>query len=196
MISVTYLDASALSRRQVLQVRRRRVRLPRPRRDARPGRGAAPADKAAPSPLAPKTPHFTAEGEADHLPVHGGGDLADGHLRVQAAAPEGRRQARPRRRHADRVEVQVPPARPDRHLGLRAAARTSPSTPTSSACSAACTPTRRPTRRRSSSCTPAAPTPRSPGRRWAPGCCTAWAPRTRTCPATSPSTRRRTSAGR
>ena len=28
------------------------------------------------------------------------------------------------------------------------------------------------------------------------GCCTAWAPRTRICPATSPSTRRRTSAAR
>ena len=31
---------------------------------------------------------------------------------------------------------------------------------------------------------------------WARGCCTAWAPRTRTCPATSRSTRRRTSAAR
>ena len=41
------------------------------------------------------------------------------------------------------------------HVGLRAAARTSPGTSTSSASSAACTPTRRPIRRRSSSCTPA-----------------------------------------
>ena len=57
----------------------------------------------------------------------------------------------------------------------------SPPTPTSSAGCGGCTPTPPPTRRRSCNCTPAAPTPPSPGRAWGRGCCTAWAPRTRSC---------------
>ena len=69
-----------------------------------------------------------------------------------------------------------------------------PSKPTSSVCSTACTPTCRPIRRRSCRCTPASSS--SSGRRWAPGRCTAWAPRTRTCPASSPSVRRSRTAAR
>ena len=42
------------------------------------------------------------------------------------------------------LEVQVPPAWRDRHLGLGTVSRTSPSMSTSSASSAVCTPTRRP----------------------------------------------------
>ena len=69
-----------------------------------------------------------------------------------------------------------------------------PSRPTNCACCAACTPTCRPIRRRSCRCTPASSS--SNGRRWGPGPSTAWAPRTRTCPASSPSARRCRTAAR
>ena len=85
--------------------------------------GALAAAGGSPSrehPLAPKAAALPGQGQADHLPVHERGHLPDGHLGLQAAAPEGRRQGRAGRRGPDRLEVQVPPARPDRHVGLRA----------------------------------------------------------------------------
>ena len=53
-------------------------------------------------PLAPEAAALPGQGQADHLPVHERRHLADGHLGLQAAAPEGRRQGRAGRRRPDR----------------------------------------------------------------------------------------------
>ena len=164
---------------------------------ARPACRAASARARRSRPAGAEAAALPGQGQADHLPVHGRGHVADGHLGIQAAAPAERRQARPGRRHPDRARSSsfrqhgqtgtwvselfphTGPARRQALLPSRAAHRHAG-----------------PSRRPSSSSTPARPWRRSPGRRWARGCSTAWAPRTRTCPATSRSTRRPTSAAR
>ena len=148
------------------------------------------------SPLAPKPPHFPAKAKRIiFLFMQGAMSQMDTwEYKPQLQADDGK--VGPGGGTLVGVEVQVRASTARPAPGSRSCSRTWPSTSTSSASSAACTPTRRPIPRRSCSCTPARRSPRSPGRRWAPGCCTAWAPRTRICPATSRSTRRRTSAAR
>ena len=138
------------------------------------------------------------EGQARHLPVHGRGAVARGHLRLQAEAQRTSTASRMPRRA--RPSPSCWPRRGSSPSTARAACGSPscspnwPSRPTTCACCAACTPTCRPIRRRSCRCTPACPS--SSGRRWAPGRSTAWAPRTRTCPASSPSARRCRTAAR
>ena len=137
-------------------------------------------------------------GQARHLPVHGRRAVARRHLRLQAEADRPRRQVDAAGAHGLRQAAR--PRRGSSPSTARAACGSPscfpswPSRPTSCACCAACTPTCRPTRRRSCRCTPASSS--SSGRRWARGRSTAWAPRTRTCPASSPSARRCRTAAR
>ena len=51
-------------------------------------------------PLAPKPPHFPVKAKRIIFLFMEGAMSPDGHLGIQAAASEGRRQGRPRRRHA------------------------------------------------------------------------------------------------
>ncbi len=104
---------------------------------------------------------------------------------------------RPRSRRsgdAARLAVEVLPARAERAVDFRAVSRTWRSTRTTSA---SCVDAHRPAEPpagRQRRCTPAAPS--SSGRRSARGRSTASARRTRTCPASSPSTRRSRAAAR
>ena len=146
---------TARSRRQALKTAGGRVRLPRPGRHARPDPQAAPARPAGARPAGAEAAALPGQGQADHLPVHAGAisQMDTFEYKPQLQKDDGK--AGPGGGTLDRVEVQVPPARPDRAPGSPSCSRTWPGTRTSSASSAACTPTRRPTRRRSSSCTPA-----------------------------------------
>ena len=158
----------------------------RPRRDRAPAAG----------PLAPKPPHFRVEGQADHLPVHGRGDVADGYLGIQAEAagrttaksgPGGGTLTASKFKFAQHGQTGtwVSELFPnmakhvDKLCFIRGLHTDTPAHPqaviqlhTGTALALA-----------------------RPGRRWAPGCCMAWAPRTRICPAISRSIRRRISAG-
>ena len=71
---------------------RRRVRLDRRWLAARAGRRAAPPSGPT-SPLAPRPPHFPAEGPAGHLPVHARRPEPPRDVRPQARPPAPRRQA-------------------------------------------------------------------------------------------------------
>ena len=80
------------------------------------------------SPLAPKAPHFPARAKRRDLPLHERGAVARRHVRLQARARLGRRQgvgpAGPHpRREADGLALEVPAARPERAVGLRAVPR-------------------------------------------------------------------------
>ena len=147
-----------------------------------------------PTRCAPKPPHFAAEGQAGHLPVHAGRGQPRRFVRLQAAARAGRRQdaglrRRPRHRqhrHARLVAagheaaLEVRPARQVAAGGRPTCSRRSTGTSTTSASSTRCTPRAWRTARRRCSCTAARRT--SSGRRWARGSCTAWAPRTQNLP--------------
>ena len=78
----------------VLPAMRRRPRRARARHSCSATRCARGRDaERRPNPLAPKPPHFAAEGEAGHLPVHGRRAEPPRAVRLQAAAREVRRQA-------------------------------------------------------------------------------------------------------
>ena len=79
--------------------------------------------------------------------------------------------------------VQVPPARRERPVDQRPACPTSARSSTTSRSSGRCTPTSSTTPRPSCSSSPARRATAAP--RWARGSPTGWAPRTRTCPASS-----------
>ena len=76
-------------------------------------------------PARPEADALPRQGEVGHLAVHGGGPERGRPVRPQAGArPPGRQADRDRRlqrqpRPADEVAVPVPPARPERGLGLR-----------------------------------------------------------------------------
>ena len=173
-----------------------RLRLPGPRRPLRPNR---PGGDRRASPLAPKTPHFTPRAKRVIFMFMQGGpshvdtfDYKPALERDDGKSPGGRRRRQGQPQAAEvALEVQSPAARAA--CRSPSCSRTWPSTPTTCACSTACTPTCRTIRRRPCSCTPAASS--SSGRAWARGCCTAWAPRTRSCPASSRSTRSRRVGG-
>ena len=141
-------------------------------------------------PLAPKPPHFPAKAKRIIFLFMEGAMSQMDTCEYKAQLQRNDSASRTGRRHPDRVEVPLRPARPDRHLGLEPV------------------PAHRPPRRQvllpprpahrhagpPAGGHPAAHRHRdwhsSPARRWVRGCSTAWAPKTRTCPATSRSTRR------
>ena len=150
-----------------------------------------------PVPRHPATAPFRAQGEADHLPVHERRPVAARPVRLQAAAEPDERPGPARL--ASAWASGSPACRPTRRrCRWPARSSSSPSTaraapgsasccrgrrrsPTSCASSSRCTPRRSTTTRRSRSSRPATSSPA--GRAWARGSATAWAARTRTCPA-------------
>ena len=114
----------ALSRRDLLKERLFRVRLPGVRRPVVDG-GRRELEGLAARAEGPALP---GPGQASDLPLHERGTLARRHVRLQAGARLGRRQgvgpAGPHsRREADGLALEVPAARPERALGLRAVPR-------------------------------------------------------------------------
>ena len=161
--------------------------------DAAPGRAA---DRRRPARWRPKPPHFPAKAKRIiFLFMQGAISQMDTwEYKPQLQKDDGK--VGPGGGTLDRLEVQVRPARPDRHLGLGAVPA-----PGQARRQALLPP--RPAHRHAGPPAGGHPAPHRHGPRLAHpavdgrrGCCTAWAPRTRTCPATSPSTRRRTSAAR
>ena len=153
------------------------------------GRAARPARAAAAA--------LRAEGEARHLPVHARRAVAGRHVRLQAAADRDHGKplpfAKPRVVSSATGNLLKSPLTFRQHGQSGAwvsasCSRTSAGASTTCASSTRCTARTRGTAARCSNCTPAAT--RSSGRAWARGSPTAWAPRTRTCPASSPSARR------
>ena len=143
-------------------------------------------------PLAPKVPHFPARAKrVIFLCMEGGPshvDSFDYKPKLNDRRRQADRQGAGRRRQAARFALEVPAARRERPLGLGPVPRGR------QAC-------RRPLHHQRHADRPPEPSPgvppvahrdlpSSPGPRSARGCSTAWAPRTRTCPASSPSARR------
>ena len=171
-----------------------RVRLPGPRRAGRPaGRGRRAGR--VPQPAGPQGAALPPRAKrVIFLYMHGGPSHVDTFdykpLLKSAGKSSARLPGQPRRSCRRPCEVQ--PARPERAADLRAVPAPGRSTPTTCA-------SQQHAHRRAQ---PPAGVPDAAHRRVplhppvdrARGCCTAWAPRTRTCPASSPSARRRTSA--
>ena len=136
-------------------------------------------------------PHFAPQAKHNIVLFMPGGPSQVDMFDPKPALHEVRRPASRFRQPAHRAHhrrpaalaVRVHEARPSRPRDQRAAAPTSPPSPTTSASSARCTRSTRRTRRRAACFTPATSPPRA--RRWARGSPTAWAPKTRTCPASS-----------